>query len=61
VSPWRSALWLVDIDAAVVLVFRRSQPAGGTFDVSLELARGGALASPLLPGFARAVDELFAS
>ncbi len=54
-------LWLVDIGAAVVLVFRRSQPAGGTFDVSLELARGGALASPLLPGFARAVDELFAS
>ncbi len=54
-------LWLVDTDAAVVLVFRRSQPAGGTFDLSLELARGDVLASPLLPGLSLALDELFAS
>ena len=53
-------LGLVDTDAAVVLVFRRSRPAGATFDVSLELARGDALASPQLPGFAHTLDELFA-
>ncbi len=52
-------LWLVDTAADVVLVFRRSSPRAPTFDVSLELARGDALTSPLLPGFALALDALF--
>jgi Uma2 family endonuclease len=52
-------LWLVDTAADEVIVFRRSQPKATSFDVSLELARGDALSSPLLPGFALALDELF--
>lgn len=52
-------LWLVDTDAAVILVFRRSRQASGTFDVSLELAGGDLLASPQLPEFAVALEELF--
>ena len=52
-------LWLVDTAADVVLVFRRSSPQAPTFDVSRELARGELLTSPLLPGFALALDELF--
>jgi Uma2 family endonuclease len=52
-------LWLVDLDADVVLVFRRSTPAAPEFDVYLELARGDALTSPQLPGFSLAIDELF--
>jgi Uma2 family endonuclease len=52
-------LWLVDTAADEVIVFRRSTPTAPTFDVSLELARGDTLASPLLPGFAVALDELF--
>jgi Uma2 family endonuclease len=52
-------LWLVDVDADVVLIFRRSSPAAPEFDVYLELARGEALTSPQLPGFALAIDELF--
>jgi Uma2 family endonuclease len=52
-------LWLVDTAADEVIVFRRSTPKAPTFDVSLELARGEALTSPLLPGFALALDELF--
>lgn len=54
-------LWLVDVDAAVVLVFRRSQPGGMAFDVSLEVGRGEGLSSPQLSGFSLAVNELFAS
>jgi Uma2 family endonuclease len=54
-------LWLVDTAADEVIVFRRSQPKAPTFDVSLELARGDAVTSPLLPGFALALDELFGS
>lgn len=53
-------LWLVDGDAGVVLVFRRSAPAGPAFDVSLELGRTAMLESPLLPGFALDVGALFA-
>jgi hypothetical protein len=30
-----------------------------TFDVALELAAGKTLASPLLPGFGLALDQLF--
>ncbi len=53
-------LWLVDTDAGSVLVFRRPEPAAARFDVSLELEGGEALASPLLPGFALELAELFA-
>lgn len=52
-------LWLVDTAADVVLVYRRSTPRAPTFDVCLELARGDALTSPLLPGFSLPLDELF--
>ena len=52
-------LWLVDTAADEIIVFRRSTPRAG-FDVSLELARGDTLTSPLLPDFALALDELFA-
>ena len=53
-------LWLVDTPSQTVLVFRRSQPAAESFDVALEPGRGEVLGSPLLPGFALALDELFA-
>lgn len=53
-------LWLVDTEADVVLVFRRSSPEVAVFDVELELAEGDELTSPLLPGFTLAVAELFA-
>jgi Uma2 family endonuclease len=52
-------LWLVDTAADVVLVFRRSSPKAAEFDVSLELSRGDSLTSPLLPGFAFPLDDLF--
>jgi Uma2 family endonuclease len=52
-------LWLVDTAADVVIVFRRSDPKGSRFDVSLELTAGDSLTSPLLPGFALAVGEIF--
>ncbi len=52
-------LWLVDSDAEVVIAFRRSRPSTATFDVSVELTRTDALTSPLLPGFALRLDELF--
>jgi Uma2 family endonuclease len=52
-------LWLVDSAADVVLVFRRSESDAPTFDVALEFARGDALTSPQLPGFALPLDDLF--
>jgi Uma2 family endonuclease len=52
-------LWLVDTSADEVLVFRRSEPAAPAFDLAEELARGDTLTSPLLPGFALALEELF--
>jgi Uma2 family endonuclease len=52
-------LWLVDTAASEVLVFRRSQPSAGTFDVSLEFAPGDVLESPQLPGFALPPERLF--
>ncbi len=52
-------LWLVDTAADEVLVFRRSKPTAPSFDVAEELARGETLTSPLLPGFALALDALF--
>jgi len=53
-------LWLVDTKSQSVLVFRRSEPAASSFDVALEPGRGEVLGSPLLPGFALALDQLFA-
>jgi Uma2 family endonuclease len=52
-------LWLVDTDADSVLVYRRTTPDAATFDVELELGRGEQLASPLLPGLAIDLAELF--
>ena len=52
-------LWLVDDRGDSVLVYRRSKPDTPTFDVALELARGGTLTSPQLPGFALPLDALF--
>ncbi len=52
-------LWLVDSAADEVLVFRRSEPDAPSFDVALELTRDETLSSPLLPGFAVALDSLY--
>ncbi len=52
-------LWLVDTEARSVLVYRRTQAGSSTFDISLEVGEGERLTSPLLPGFALAVDEIF--
>jgi Uma2 family endonuclease len=52
-------LWLVDTAAEAVLVFRRTGRDALGFDVALEVARDESLASPLLPGFALALVELF--
>ncbi len=53
-------LWLVDDRSETLLAFRRSSPDRVAFDVALELTPGDVLASPQLPGFALAVDDLFA-
>jgi Uma2 family endonuclease len=53
-------LWLVDTVSESVLVYRRSSPRAPRFDVTLTIVRGESLTSPLLPGFALALDELFA-
>ena len=53
-------LWLVDTGSESVLVYRRSAPTATTFDVALELEAGEVLTTPLLPGFALALGELFA-
>jgi Uma2 family endonuclease len=52
-------LWLVDDAARTVLVFRRSTPDAPTFDIALDLDAQATLESPLLPGFALPVAELF--
>jgi Uma2 family endonuclease len=52
-------LWLVDIPAESILVYRRSRPRADHFDVALEIGRGEALTSPQLPGFELRLDELF--
>jgi Uma2 family endonuclease len=54
-------LWLVDTVNEVVLVFRRSTAGAASFDVALEVGRGQALKSPLLPDFDLKVDALFDS
>lgn len=52
-------LWLVDDRAETVLVYRRSKPGLGSFDLALELERGEALTSPAMPGFELALERLF--
>ena len=52
-------LWLVDTAAEEVLVFKRSAVDEPSFDVTLQFAGGDALASPQLPKFALALDDLF--
>jgi Uma2 family endonuclease len=52
-------LWLVDQVSDTVIVYRRSVPESPIFDVALELGRGDTLESPMLPGFALSLDELF--
>ncbi|MCP9491310.1 MAG: Uma2 family endonuclease [Solirubrobacteraceae bacterium MAG38_C4-C5] len=52
-------LWLVDTKADEILVFRRSRPQGASFDVALELTSDDTLSSPLLPGFALVLAELW--
>jgi Uma2 family endonuclease len=54
-------LWLVDTAASEILVFRRSTPETTVFDVSLELAAGDTLTSPLLLDFALPLADLFAA
>jgi hypothetical protein len=49
----------LDTAADEIIVFRRSTPRTQMFDVSLELGRGDTLTSPLLPGYALALDEPF--
>ena len=50
-------LWLVDTDAKVVLIFRRSAGEAPSFDVALEV--DDILTSPQLEGFELALSELF--
>jgi Uma2 family endonuclease len=52
-------LWLVDVSAETLLVYRRSTPTAPTFDIALELGRGQELTSPQLPGFTLSLVDLF--
>lgn len=52
-------LWLADTVARSVLVYRRSRPSTGRFDVELELHGPDRLESPLLPSFGVSVERLF--
>ena len=52
-------LWLVDTEARSVLIYRRARAASEGFDVGLEAVGSDTLTSPLLPGFALAVEEVF--
>ena len=52
-------LWLVDIEANSVLVYRRSATEAERFDVALELEAGEVLTTPLIPGFSLVLAELF--
>lgn len=52
-------LWLIDTEADTVIIDRRSAAHASTFDVRLELGRGETLTSPLLPGCAIPLDDLF--
>lgn len=52
-------LWLVDTESDWVLVYRRSSSEAAEFDVALELTAGEPLTTPLIPGFALDLAELF--
>ena len=52
-------LWLVDTASDTVLVYRRSSPKAGEFDVELECEAGESLTTPLLPGFSLDLAGLF--
>ena len=52
-------LWLVDTEANSVLVYRRSGPKAGGFDVALEFEAGEVLTTPLIPGFSLVLADLF--
>ena len=52
-------LWLVDTREEAVIVHRRSQPQAAEFDIALELGGSEVLRSPLLPGFALELKDLF--
>jgi Uma2 family endonuclease len=49
--------WIIDPDTEVILIARRSAPTSGYVDHVLESA--DTIASPLLPSFELAVNELF--
>ncbi|MGI8592896.1 MAG: Uma2 family endonuclease [Solirubrobacteraceae bacterium] len=52
-------LWLVDVEIRAVLIARRSAPEAPAFDDELVLRPPEVLASPALPGFELAVEDLF--
>lgn len=52
-------LWLVDDRSASVLRFLRASDAASTFESQVDIGSPGTLSSPLLPGFALELDELF--
>ena len=52
-------LWLVDIEANSVLVYRRSADKAEGFDVALELEAGEVLTTPLISGFSLVLADLF--
>jgi len=52
--------WLLDVVASTVLRLTRSTPTSVSFDRTAELAGDDPLGSPLLPGFALPIRELYA-
>lgn len=52
-------LWLVDIATESVVIFKRSTADAAEFDSTDELRTPADLISPLLPGFALSLAELF--
>lgn len=52
-------LWLVDTARDTVIVHRRASPDVAEFDITFEVVAGDELTTPLLPGFALDVAELF--
>ncbi len=53
-------LWPVDTAARTVIVLGRSRPGEPTFDTRADVIAGENLTTPLLDGFALAVEGLFA-
>jgi Uma2 family endonuclease len=52
-------LWLIDTEADLVTVHRRSSPDSPTFDVSFSVGTGEVLTTPLIDGFEVDVSQLF--